>query len=80
MVWSLQNVGSYMVNIDEKSFKLIPVFNSFFTREELGQKYLNSKVKISKIDCTKYGIICSSNNIRGYPTLILFHNGKLVIR
>ncbi|CAF1067959.1 unnamed protein product [Brachionus calyciflorus] len=48
------------------------------TWEELGKKYLNSNVKISKVDCTKYGIVCSSNNIKGYPTLLFFHNGKMV--
>lgn len=48
------------------------------SRDELGKKYLDSSVKISRVDCTKSNSLCTTIGIRGYPTLIFFHNGNQV--
>ena len=37
----------------------------------------NAKVKIAKIDCTQAQSICQSNQVRGYPTLHYFRDGKI---
>lgn len=47
-------------------------------RVELGEKYYNTIVRISKVDCTKSGAICEQLEVRGYPTLLFFHDGKMV--
>jgi thioredoxin domain-containing protein 5 len=54
--------------------KLAPIW------DQLGQKFLEEGriVKISKIDCTQSGIICQDQGVRGYPTLIFFHDGKQI--
>jgi len=37
----------------------------------------NDKVKVAKLDCTQAQSVCQSNEVRGYPTLHYFRNGKL---
>jgi hypothetical protein len=32
--------------------------------------------KVAKVDCTVSRDACSSNNIRGYPTVLLFKGGN----
>ena len=71
-----------------KTQKLIVILNKIGhckklapTWHELGVKYMRTgKVKISQLDCTQNAIICQDQGVRGYPTLIFFHNGKLVAK
>ncbi|KAK2720955.1 thioredoxin domain-containing protein 5-like [Artemia franciscana] len=47
--------------------------------EELGKKYIgNTSVKIAKVDCTKEDNrkLCTQQEIRGYPTVFLYKDGK----
>lgn len=49
------------------------------TWEELGKLFEgDDSVTIAKVDCTKYGNICTEHSVRGYPTLIFFSHGKQV--
>jgi len=53
--------------------KMAPTF------ADLGKAYENDpKVKIAKIDCTQAQSICQSSQVRGYPTLHYFRDGKLL--
>ncbi|CAG9534515.1 unnamed protein product [Cercopithifilaria johnstoni] len=38
-----------------------------------------SLVRVAKLDCTRYTNIASALNIRGYPTIIFFRNGKEIV-
>ncbi|XP_067933590.1 thioredoxin domain-containing protein 5-like [Watersipora subatra] len=48
------------------SKKLMP------TWAELSQRYKPDELKIAKVDCTAETKLCSEENIRGYPTLLLY--------
>jgi len=37
----------------------------------------NDKVKVAKLDCTQAQSVCQANEVRGYPTLHYFRDGKL---
>ena len=37
----------------------------------------NDKVKVAKMDCTQAQSVCQANEVRGYPTLHYFRDGKL---
>jgi len=53
--------------------KLAPVW------DELAKKFeADSKVKIAKLDCTQAQTVCQENEVRGYPTLAYFRNGRKV--
>lgn len=47
------------------------------TWEELSEELANdSKIVIAHVDCTAAKDTCTKAEIRGYPTLEVFHNGK----
>lgn len=53
--------------------KLAPVW------DELAAEYESAKgVSVAKLDCTAAGGICQENDVKGYPTLAYFRNGKKV--
>lgn len=49
------------------------------TWKELGKKFKDDEeVTISRIDCTGNQKSCTDNEVRGYPTLLLFKDGKKI--
>lgn len=53
--------------------KLAPVW------DELAKKFeSDSKVKIAKVDCTQHQSVCQEQEVRGYPTLSYFRNGRKI--
>lgn len=52
--------------------KLAPIW------DELAEEFADSKdAKIAKLDCTQAQSVCQENDVKGYPTLAFFKNGKL---
>nr|DAC80631.1 TPA_inf: thioredoxin domain-containing protein 5 [Conus magus] len=46
------------------------------TWEELAKSFAgNQQVSVSKVDCTVSTKLCTSQGVRGYPTLVLFNDG-----
>jgi len=53
--------------------KLVPVW------DELAKSFeADGQVKIAKVDCTQHQSICQEQEVRGYPTLAYFRNGRKV--
>jgi thioredoxin domain-containing protein 5 len=53
--------------------KLAPIW------DELGAAFENDKtVTIAKMDCTTAAALCQEHEVKGYPTLAFFRNGKKV--
>lgn len=49
------------------------------TWKELGKAHEKGDgVKIARIDCTAHSKSCSKHEVRGYPTLLLFQDGKKI--
>lgn len=48
------------------------------TWDDLNSHYENTDVTIAKVDCTKFSSVCGDEQVRGYPTLKLFHDGGVV--
>ena len=51
--------------------RFLPVFDKASRFKEI-----NSKWKFLKIPCSKYGSLCDSFNVNGYPTIKIFKNSK----
>ena len=79
-----------LVELDEKSFenetnnglKLVDFYTTwckFCINQEIVLKELSDNgFWIGKLDCDKYSNIASSHGITGFPSFILFKNGKIV--
>lgn len=51
------------------------------TWDELADTFAsNEKVSIAKIDCTQSTVICKQYDVRGYPTLLWFQDGKKIAK
>lgn len=49
------------------------------TWDDLARKFAaKAEVKVAKVDCTIYEALCNSHEVQGYPTLVLFKDGKRV--
>merc|ERR1719443_2724148 len=49
------------------------------TWDELAKSYeKDGQVKIAKVDCTQHQSVCQEHEVRGYPTLAYFRNGRKV--
>jgi len=49
------------------------------TWDELAKKFESEeKVKVAKLDCTQAQSVCQENEVRGYPTLAYFRNGRKI--
>ncbi|CAD5115831.1 DgyrCDS4769 [Dimorphilus gyrociliatus] len=46
--------------------------------EQLAGLYEDRSVSVAEVDCTQHQAICGSNEIKGYPTLLFFSNGRMV--
>jgi len=47
--------------------------------DELAKKFeKDEQVKIAKVDCTQHQSVCQEHEVRGYPTLAYFRNGRKV--
>ncbi|EAL61701.1 protein disulfide isomerase [Dictyostelium discoideum AX4] len=44
--------------------------------EAAKQLSANKKIAIAKVDCTQHEQLCKQNKVQGYPTLVVFKNGK----
>ena len=52
--------------------RLAPTWDELATHFES-----HPKVHISKLDCTLNSLTCQQNGVKGYPTLLLFEDGKV---
>ena len=76
---------NYLTILDKPEFTFVKYFapwcghcrNMAEAWSELAVK-MNRKANIAEVDCTLNEDICSSNGINGYPTLILYKNGKKI--
>lgn len=44
--------------------------------ENVGERFDSSEILIAEIDCGKFKPTCQKFNVREYPTLIMFQDGK----
>lgn len=52
----------------------------FLKFEPVWDSLVNDKVIFAYVDCTISRNICQEENIQGYPTLRMYHNGEFVER
>lgn len=48
------------------------------TWDELAVKYAGSAVKVAKVDCTKAQSLCGTEGVDGYPTVLIYVDGKRI--
>jgi len=49
------------------------------TWDELAKKFeKDAVVKVAKVDCTQHQSVCQEHEVRGYPTLAYFRNGRKI--
>merc|ERR1711909_228712 len=53
--------------------KLAPAWDELAKRFEKDER-----VKIAKVDCTQHQSVCQEHEVKGYPTLAYFRNGRKV--
>ena len=70
MVWPLQEAGANC------KFNILNYLNNTFIIkwDELAGAKTNAK--IAKVDCTVHNPICKENEVKGFPTLLFFQDGK----
>jgi thioredoxin-like negative regulator of GroEL len=72
------NIGNILVMFRNKKLEIL--FQKLApTWDELAKNFEKDEtVKIAKVDCTQAQSICQDHEVRGYPTLAFFKDGKKV--
>ncbi len=55
--------------------RLAPAWNQLAESVSTGPLASKHNAKIASVDCTQHSALCAANNVKGYPTLLLFKQG-----